>query len=64
MGSELREKRQVRSAIVREVEVDVAMDIMQAIVLRDWLTDKIAQFEKLIGPIPRPNPAIKSNGKK
>jgi hypothetical protein len=54
LGPELREKRQGRRAILREVEVDVSMDIAQAIVLRDWLTDKIDQFEKLIGPIPKP----------
>src|SRR5262245_55399559 len=49
LGPELRERRQTRKAIVREVEIDVAMDIQQAIVLRNWLDEKITQFQQMIG---------------
>ena len=64
LGPEIREKRQVRKAIVRELEVDVAMDIAQVIVLRNWLNEKIAQFQQIIGPLPESAPSDKkSNGK-
>jgi hypothetical protein len=52
LGPEIREKREGRKAVVREVEIDVTMDIGVAIVLRNWLDEKITQFQKLIGPIP------------
>jgi hypothetical protein len=54
LGPELQEKRQVRKSIVREMEVDVVMDIVQAIGLRQWLDDRIAQYEKIVGPLPQP----------
>jgi hypothetical protein len=59
LGPEIQEKRQGRKAIVREVEVDVTMDVGQAIVLRDWLTDKINQYQQIAGP----TPDTKTNGK-
>lgn len=52
LGPELRNRRVGRKAIVREVEVDVVLDIAQAMVLRTWLDDKIDQYKKLVGPLP------------
>ena len=53
LGPELKDKRVVRSAIVREVEVDVVLDIAQAMTLRQWLDDKVEQYQKLVGPLPQ-----------
>ncbi len=49
IGPEIPDKREGRAAIVREVEVDVVLEIQQATVLRDWLTDKINQYHTLVG---------------
>src|SRR5205807_2031151 len=56
LGPEIREKRKGRKAIVREVEVDVTMDIAQAVLLRNWLDEKIAQFQQVVGPLPGATP--------
>jgi hypothetical protein len=74
LGPELTERRQTRKAIVREVEADIVFEIQQAMVLRDWLQDKIDQFQRLIGPLPvlpgsspssspRKSPPKNANGK-
>jgi hypothetical protein len=52
VGPELPEKRQGRKAIIREMEVDVVLDITQAVGLRQWLDERITQYQKLIGPLP------------
>jgi hypothetical protein len=62
LGPEDRSRREGRKSIVREVEVDVALDINQALVLRNWLDDKIVQYEKSVGPLPTVE-TVKSNGK-
>jgi hypothetical protein len=46
LGPEIRERREGRQGIVREVEVDVILDPQQAVLLRDWLTDKINQYQQ------------------
>jgi hypothetical protein len=63
LGPEIREKRQGTKAIVRELEVDAVMDIGAAVVLRNWLDDKITQFQQIIGPLPPEVLPTKSNGK-
>lgn len=57
LGGEIREKRVGRAAVVRELEVDVVMEIGQAIALRDWLNDKLKQYEEIVGPLPKPRPS-------
>jgi hypothetical protein len=52
LGPEIRLRRQSRKAIVREVEVDVVLEIQQAIVLRTWLDDKLQQYQRVVGPLP------------
>lgn len=52
LGPELLEKRDVRKSIIREMEVDVVLDITQAIGLRQWLDEKIQQYQNLVGPLP------------
>jgi hypothetical protein len=52
LGPEITAKRQGRKAIVREMEVDVVLEIAQAMVLRRWLDDRIEQYQKLVGPLP------------
>jgi hypothetical protein len=52
MGPEDTAKRVGRKGILREMEVGISMDVAQAIVLRNWLDDKIKQYEQLIGPLP------------
>jgi hypothetical protein len=57
LGPEEVDKRQVRKGIVREIEVGITMDIAQVIVLRNWLNDRLSQYEQLVGPLPvLPNP--------
>jgi hypothetical protein len=41
LGPEIEEERVTRGGFVREVEVDVVMNISTAIALRDWLNEKI-----------------------
>lgn len=52
VGPEIMAERESRTSIVRELEVDVVMDITQALVLRQWLDEKIKQYEALVGPAP------------
>lgn len=49
LGPEIVPRREVRKAVVREVEVDVTLDINQAIALRKWLDDKIKAFHEAMG---------------
>jgi hypothetical protein len=69
LGSELVEKRKVRPGIVRELEIGITMDIAQTITLRNWLNERLEQYEQLIGPLPMPtkvpdtaSKTTKSNG--
>jgi hypothetical protein len=57
LGPEITSKRQGRKSIVREMEVDVVLEISQALVLRKWLDERIEQYQKLVGPLP-PMPNI------
>jgi hypothetical protein len=52
LGPEILERRETRKAIVRELEVDVVLDIAGAMVLRQWLDSRIEQYARLIGPLP------------
>ncbi len=52
LGPELLDKRQGRKAVIREMEVDVVLDIGQAIGLRQWLDDKIDQYKRHVGSLP------------
>jgi hypothetical protein len=50
-------EQEVRSGIVREVEVSLLMDRNVALSMRDWLTDQIAALDKAIassGAAPSP----------
>jgi hypothetical protein len=47
LGSEIRDQRVARDAIIREVEVGVQMDLGVARALVDWLHEKIEVLEKL-----------------
>ena len=40
-----------------------ALDIQQAVVLRNWLTEKIEQYQKVVGPLPQQESPPKTNGK-
>jgi len=46
---EIMEKREVRSGFVRELEIDVALDLQTAILIQEWLQDKIQQLAKAQG---------------
>lgn len=64
LGPELRDRRQGRKAIVREVEVDVMLDITQAMALSKWLDEKIKQFSEIFGTLPQVSVAVEQeNGK-
>jgi hypothetical protein len=45
LGREIEESRIVKPGFVREVDVDVIMDLTTAIALQGWLTDKIAKLK-------------------
>ena len=47
LGKEIREKRESRQGYVRELEVDVVMDLPAAVAVRNWLTDKILEMAKI-----------------
>jgi hypothetical protein len=49
LGEEVVNRRTGRAAIVREVEVDIVMGLDQAIVMRGWLDEKIANLQQLTG---------------
>jgi hypothetical protein len=49
LGKEDVSRRDTRKAFIREVEVDVALDLHAAINLQTWLTDKIQQLAKRQG---------------
>lgn len=66
LGPEHRDRRVGRTAIVRELEVGVSFDIATAIVIRNWIDDKLQQYVKLVGPLPVADiqaQASQSNGK-
>ena len=48
LGEELKEERQSRKAIVREVEIGVVMDLDTAKSFREWLNDKITEIERVL----------------
>ena len=48
LGPEITEERVVRDAIVREVEVDVVMDLNTAASFLKWLQEKLEIAEKMI----------------
>ena len=54
LGAEITSKREVRKSIVREMEVDAVMDITQALALRQWLDDRINQYQQIVGALPGP----------
>lgn len=45
LGDEIREERITREAVVREVEVELVMDIEVAKTIQEWLKDKINKAE-------------------
>lgn len=47
VGQEIAEERITRDAVVREVEAHLIMNIEVATRLRNWLTDKIAKYQKV-----------------
>jgi len=49
LGPEIPEKREGRSAVVREVEIDVVLELPQAIVFRQWLDERIMQLQQIVG---------------
>jgi hypothetical protein len=53
LGPEIEEERVTRGGFVREVEVDVVMNLDTAIALRDWLTEKIGFAQEVLS-IPAP----------
>lgn len=68
LGMEDMAKRDVRPAHVREVEVDVVMDLETATHLRIWLDDKIRQLQNLqqeaLARMTKETVKPKSNGSK
>jgi len=56
IGDEITSRRETRNAIVREIEVDVVLQVEQAVALRDWLDRNIKRFYEMQGdPSPRPD---------
>jgi hypothetical protein len=47
LGAEITSRRETRDAFVREMEVDIVLELAQAIALRTWLDDKIKQKQLL-----------------
>jgi hypothetical protein len=53
LGPEIEEERVTRGGFVREVEVDVVMNLGTAVALRDWLSEKL-RFAHEVLSIPAP----------
>jgi hypothetical protein len=49
VGDELREKREGRAAIIRELEADLSMDLPTAVAVHKWLGDKIKEMARAHG---------------
>jgi len=49
LGEELRDRRETRSAIVRELEADLTMDLPAAVALHKWLGGKIKELADMHG---------------
>ncbi|SRR6266404_1977183 len=47
LGEEKIERREVRTGVFREVEADLVMSIETVVVLRNWLTSKIEEYENI-----------------
>ena len=47
VGEEIFEERISRNAVVREIEAHIVMNIAVAIKIRDWLSDKIENYERV-----------------
>ena len=47
LGEEIRDEREARDALVREVEVGVVVDLGTAKSIAKWLAEKIARAERL-----------------
>jgi hypothetical protein len=48
LGDEIRERRVARDGMVREIEVDIYMNLGVAKSLRTWLDGKITELEKIL----------------
>lgn len=48
VGNEVKEKRRTRQAIIRNVEVDLIMDLNTAESMRDWLDQHIQRLKERI----------------
>ena len=49
LGAENKERREGRTAIIREIEVDLVLDLETAIRVHEWLQRKIEEFAKATG---------------
>jgi hypothetical protein len=47
LGKELRDERQARDGIVRELEVDIVLDLRAAEGMHKWLADKIERLKEI-----------------
>lgn len=47
LGEEVREEREAREGIIREVEATLLMDRSTAVAFRDWLQARIAQIDAI-----------------
>lgn len=49
LGDEIKDNRETREGLVREIEADVVMDLPTARELINWLKEKVEQVEKSLG---------------
>lgn len=55
VGRELKEKRESKDGIIRDVSRGVVMDIAVAVSLRDWLSQKIDEHKRIYSELPTDN---------
>ena len=48
LGSEIRDQRVSRTALVRDLEANLIMSLPSAVVLRDWLSQKIDELDQVL----------------
>lgn len=51
LGNEIKEKRRGRQAIIRNVEVDLIMDLQTAESMRDWLNQHIGKLKEKLAEL-------------
>jgi hypothetical protein len=51
LGEELQEERKSKKGVIREIECGIMMDVETAKAFKDWLDEKIKQYDKTVNAL-------------